>query len=113
MTPTDLKALREELRCTARELGAALGLDQETVLSWERETSFPTKRLVDKMEALRKLGPVAIPRKKKGAGSSPHAVLADPLMWALFRKLVAHAELRLAVSKLAEGYDDPADAPGL
>src|SRR5262250_1684837 len=44
MSPEDIKALRQELGCTARELATALGIEQETVLSWERAELFPTKR---------------------------------------------------------------------
>lgn len=109
MTPEDIKALRTELSCTARELAAALGLEQDAVLAWERGDLFPTKRLVGKMEELRKQGPASIPRKKKGAPASPHALLADPTLWRLLRKLIAHPDLRTAVSKLAEPYADPAE----
>ena len=37
------------------------------------------------------------------------AALASPEVWRLIRKIVAHAELREAVEKLAVGYADPAD----
>jgi transcriptional regulator with XRE-family HTH domain len=109
MTPAEIKALRQELRCTARELGDALGLDQETVLAWEREDQFPTKRYVDRMAELRKAGPTAIPRRKRRGAVTPMQALADPELWRLLRKLLAHAELRDAALKLAAGYDDPAD----
>ncbi|MEP7126568.1 MAG: helix-turn-helix transcriptional regulator [Byssovorax sp.] len=110
MAPEDIKALRTELSCSARELATALGLEQDSVLAWERGELFPTKRLVGKMEELRKQGPSAIPRKpKKNAPSSPHALLADPTIWKLLRKLLAHPELRTAVVKLADPYSDPAD----
>ncbi len=113
MTPEDIQELRKELACTAKELGAALGLDQETVLAWERGDLFPTKRYVTKMEELRKKGKTAIVRKpRRGAvAASPMAVLADPETWKLVRKLVAHAELRREVGKLAEAYPDPAEEP--
>lgn len=111
MAPEDIKQLRQELGCTARELAAALDLEQETVLAWERGELFPTKRFVTRMEELRKQGPSAIPRKPRraAAAASPMQVLADPEMWKLVRKLVAHAELRREVTKLAEGYADPAE----
>ncbi|HVK70897.1 MAG TPA: helix-turn-helix transcriptional regulator [Polyangium sp.] len=114
MTPDDLKALRKELDCTAKELAAALGLEQETVLAWERGDLFPTKRFVTKMEELRSKGKGAIVRKpRRGAvAASPMAVLADPETWKLVRKLVAHAELRREVGKLAEAYPDPAEESG-
>lgn len=110
MAPEDIKALRQELGCTARELSAALGIEQEAVLAWERGDLFPTKRLVSKMEELRKLGPAAVPRqRKKAAGASPMQALANPELWKLLRKLAAHSELRAAALKLAEAYSDPAE----
>ena len=36
MSPDDLKALRKELSCTAKELAHALDLEQGTVLAWEK-----------------------------------------------------------------------------
>jgi hypothetical protein len=35
--------------------------------------------------------------------------LADPHMWLLVRKIAAHKKLRDEVSKMAEGYPDPAE----
>lgn len=110
MSPEAIKALRQELSCTARELAAALGIEQDVVLSWERGETFPTKRWVDRMEQLRKQGPAAIPRRKKApAAASPMQALADPELWRLFRKLVAHPALRSAAAKLAEDYPDPTE----
>jgi transcriptional regulator with XRE-family HTH domain len=109
VTPQEIKALRQELGCTARELAAALGIEQETVLGWERAELFPTKRHVDKMAELRQKGPSSIPKRKRGAPASPLHALADPELWKLLRKLIAHPPLRTAVTKLAEPYDDPAE----
>lgn len=106
MTPEDLKALRKELACTAKELAHALGIEQSTVLAWEKGELFPTKPFIDKMEALRAKGPAAIPKKSKGA--DPMKVLADPALWELVRKLAAHKKLRDEVQKLAAAYPDPA-----
>jgi transcriptional regulator with XRE-family HTH domain len=113
MSPEAIKALRQELGCTARELAGALEVDQETVLAWERADLFPTKRHVDRMEDLRRRGPSAVPRKqrRRNAPASPVHALADPALWRLLRKLIANAELRAAVEKLAEAYPDPADEP--
>ncbi|AUX21356.1 transcriptional regulator [Sorangium cellulosum] len=112
MTPEDIKELRQELGCTARELAGALGIEQETVLAWEHGDLFPTKRFVGMMAELRRKGPEAIPRKKKRATArSPLQLLADPELWRLFRKLLAHPELRSAALKLAETYPEPTDAP--
>jgi transcriptional regulator with XRE-family HTH domain len=106
VTPEDLKALRKELACTAKELAHALGIEQSTVLAWEKGELFPTKPFIDKMEALRAKGPAAIPKKSKGA--DPMKVLADPALWELVRKLAAHKKLRDEVQKLAAAYPDPA-----
>ena len=106
MTPEEIKELRKELSCTAKELAVALGLEQKTVFAWEQGEQFPTKQFVVKMDALRALGPSAIPRKSKGA--NPVKMLADPVLWELFRKLAAHKKLRDEVAKLAAGYSDPA-----
>ncbi|KYF91401.1 helix-turn-helix transcriptional regulator [Sorangium sp. So ce296] len=112
MAPEDIKKLRQELGCTARELAGALGIEQETVLAWEHGDLFPTKRFVGMMEELRRKGPEAIPRKKKKqAAASPLQLLSDPELWRLFRKLLAHPELRSAAMKLADTYPDPMDAP--
>ena len=107
MSPEDIKALRKELACTAKDLAAALEIDQATVFAWERGDLFPTKKHVDKMEELRAKGPGAIPKKSKG--ESPMKALNDPLVWGLIRKIAAHKKLRDEVAKLAAGYPDPAD----
>lgn len=112
MTPENIKDLREELQCTAKELAAALELEQETVLAWERGDLFPTKRFVTKMEALRSKGKAAFPRKPKrgaAAAASPMAALSDPELWRLVRKLIAHPALRREALELAKGYADPAE----
>ncbi len=107
MTPDDLKALRKELACTAKELAAALGLEQATVLAWEKGDLFPTKPFIDKMEAFRAKGPGSIPKKAKG--SDPLKQLGDPAVWELLRKLLVHKKLRDEVAKLAAGYPDPGE----
>ncbi len=112
MEPEQIKQLREELRCTARELAAALELEQKTVLAWETGELFPTKKHVDRMESLRLKGPGAIVKKPRGKSrtKTPMAMLDDPRLWSIVRKLLAHSELFAAVDKLAEEYDDPAKA---
>lgn len=108
MTGPEIKALRRDLDCTARDLGAVLGVDQATVLAWEREELFPTKRHSEAMRALAEKGRGAVP----ASGSEerpPFEALADPAVWKLFRKILAHAELRRAVEKLADEFDDPTD----
>ena len=110
VTPDELKALRKELACTAKELAAAIGLEQSTVMAWEKGDLFPTKPYIDKMNALRAKGPGAIPKKSKGG--DPMQQLKDPLVWELLRKIAAHKKLRDEVAKMAAGYPDPADEPG-
>jgi len=107
VTPEEIKALRKELACTAKELAGALGIDQATVLAWESAEKFPTKAFVDRMEELRAKGPGAVPKKAKGA-ADPLESLGDPLVWELLRKLLVHKKLRDEVAKLAERYPDPA-----
>lgn len=106
MSPDEVKALRKELGCTAKELAAALEIDQKTVLAWETGEMFPTKHVCDRMEALRAKGPSAIPKKSKGG--DPMKTFADPQLWELVRKLAAHKKLRDDVAKLADKYPDPA-----
>ena len=107
MTPNEIKELRKALQCTAKELAAALGLEQKVVLSWEQGELFPTKQYVDRMNQLREKGPSAIPRKSKG--ENPLLALRDPAVWELLRKIAAHKKLRDEVAKLAANYTDPAD----
>jgi|GEM_PF-695313 len=107
VTPDDIKALRKELACTAKELAAALGIEQATVLAWEKAELFPTKAYVDRMSELRAKGPGAVPKKAK-AGADPIKSLADPQVWELVRKIAAHKKLRDDVAKLADKYPDPA-----
>ena len=106
VTPEEIKALRKDLACTAKELAHALSIEQSTVLAWEKGDLFPTKAFVDKMADLRQRGPSAIPKKAKGA--DPMKVLADPALWELVRKLVANKKLRDEVAKIAAAYPDPA-----
>ena len=109
MKPEEIKALRKELRCTPHELGEALGVDGKTVLAWERDELFPTRRFIRMMAKLREQGQGSVPRKRRGSkrNKTPMQLLADPEMWLLLRKLLAHPDLREQVRKLAEAYDEP------
>ena len=114
MSPDDIKEVRKKLACTAKELAGALGVEQSTVLAWEKATLFPTKIYVDRMTQLLAKGPSAIPRKaikpkeQVRDGSDPLRALADPQVWELVRKIAANKKFRDEVAKLAEGYPDPA-----
>ncbi len=109
MKPEEIIALRKALRCTPHELGEALGLDAKTVMAWEQEQLFPTKRYVERMKALLEAGPGSVPRRRRGTkkARSPFEVLAEPRLWSVVRKLVAHPELLDQVEQLAERYDEP------
>jgi DNA-binding XRE family transcriptional regulator len=109
VTPDEVRALRKELGCTVRELATALDIDDKTVFAWEKGDLFPTKRYVDRMQALRDKGPDAFPRRRqRKAPADPMARLDDPRLWQLVRKLLAHPELFDQVTRMAESYDDPA-----
>lgn len=110
MLPQDIKKLREELECTARELADTLKLDQLTVLAWEKGELFPTKRFVKQMEALRKQGPGSIVRIRRGRSKKKTGMarLDDPKLWEVVRKLVEHPELFDQVARLADAFEDPA-----
>jgi transcriptional regulator with XRE-family HTH domain len=110
VSPEDLKQLRKELSCTAKELALTLGIEPKEVAAWETGELFPTKRYVGELEALRKKGPTAIqrtPKGKTGLAKTGMARLADPKLWELVRKLTEHPTLFDQVSKLAETYPDP------
>ena len=106
MTPDDLKALRKELGCTARDLATTLGIEQKEVLAWEAGELFPTKRFVDQMNALRAKGPSAVLKTAKGKAVAPTDRVSDPAFWAIVKKLMLHPALYDQVSKLAEQFDE-------
>jgi transcriptional regulator with XRE-family HTH domain len=105
MTPQEIKAARTQLKCTAKELAAALDVEPATIGGWERGELFPTRQYVDALTKLLAGGPSSVPRKAKGA--DPLDALRDPDVWALIRKLVGHPKLRAEFAKMAEKYDEP------
>lgn len=105
MNADDIKALRKELGLTQRDLADAMKLDVATVRDWETGEQFATKAHCEEMEAFRKSPP---PKKSKKA-RTPMQSLADPALWTLMRKLLAHGALRAQCEKLAADYDDPLD----
>lgn len=112
MSPEDLKLLRKELACTAKELALTLGVEQKEYSAWEAGELFPTKRYVTELEALRKRGSAAIVRAPKGKGAAVKkgmARLADPKLWEVVRKLAEHPALFDQVSQLAAAYPDPTE----
>jgi DNA-binding XRE family transcriptional regulator len=106
VTPEEIKQLRKDLGWSARQLAVALGVDQSTVLSWEKSELFPTKAFVSRMTVLRAHGRRA---EARPAGGEAMKALAEPKLWELMRKLAAHPALLVEVVKLAERYPDPAE----
>jgi transcriptional regulator with XRE-family HTH domain len=105
MTPEEIKQARIALKCTAKELAAALDLEPATISAWERGEQFPTKQYVEKIQAFVAQGPAAIPKRAKGG--DPYENLRDPEVWTLIRKLLAHPKLRAEVAKIAAKYEEP------
>ena len=105
MSPDEIKAVRKALGVTQRDLAELMELEVALVRDWEKGDRFPTKAHCDKMEALRK----DPPPRKKGRARSPMELLADAGFYTVLRKLLAHAELRAEVEKLAVKYADPLD----
>lgn len=93
-----------------QELADTLGVAPRTVVDWEDDAMFPTKQYIDRMHQLSEQGPTGVrrSRRRRSDGMSPLQALADPELWRLLRKLIAHTELRRAVDRLAAEYDDPA-----
>ncbi|MEO7032329.1 MAG: XRE family transcriptional regulator [Polyangiaceae bacterium] len=112
MSPEELKQLRKELSCTAKELATTLGIEPKEYAAWEAAELFPTKRFVSELEALRKKGSAAILRTPKGKNTAAKvgmARLADAKLWELVRKLAEHPALFDQVSALADAYPDPTE----
>jgi transcriptional regulator with XRE-family HTH domain len=106
VTPDDIKQLRKDLGCTARDLATTLGLEQKEVLAWEAGELFPTKRFVEQMQGLRAKGPSAVLKSVKGKVVAPTDRISDPAFWAIVKKLLLHPALYEQVSKLAERFED-------
>jgi transcriptional regulator with XRE-family HTH domain len=106
VTPDDIKVLRKELGCTARDLATTLGIEQKEVLAWESGELFPTKRFVEQMKALRQKGPSAVLKTAKGKAVAPTDRVSDPAFWAVVKKLMLYPALYDQVSKLAEQFGE-------
>lgn len=106
MSPEQLKQLRKELGCTARDLATTLGIEQKEVLAWEAGELFPTKRFVEQMRVLREKGPSAVLKSAKGKAVAPTDRVSDPAFWAVVKKLLLYPALFDQVAKLAEAYGE-------
>lgn len=113
MTPNDLRKLRSDLRCTARELATTLGIELRVVQDWESGERFPTKAMVARLQQLGDAGPASIQRKPARATQRLVGLdrLSDPRLWALIRRLTEHPVFFEQVLQLAEKYDDSSDRP--
>jgi len=112
VSPDEIRVLRADLRCTARELAATLGIDIGEVTAWEQGERFPTKKHILDLGKLRLLGPDAITRKSKrppGGGAVGIPRLADPALWHIVIKLTEHPDFFEKVRRLSENYADPVD----
>lgn len=102
----DVRDLRKELGCTARQLAAALGVEERTVFDWESGERFPTKKACTQMQALKKRGPEAFKTGGKPAPVNPAEIAGSPRVWTVARKLLRHPELLERVEVLAAEYED-------
>ena len=112
MSPSEIRELCVDLKCTARELAATLGIDFGEVAAWEQGERFPTKKDISDLAKLRLLGPAAITRKPKRQVSATlrgTARLADPALWQIVLKLTEHPDFFEKVRQLAENYTLPSD----
>jgi len=113
VSPTEIRELCVDLKCTARELAATLGVDFGEVAAWEQGERFPTKKDVSDLAKLRLLGPAAItrkPRRQASAALRGTARLADPTLWQIVIKLTEHPDFFEKVRQLAESYTSPSDS---
>jgi transcriptional regulator with XRE-family HTH domain len=110
VSPEEIKQLRKDLKLTARQLADEVKAAAEDVWAWETGERFPTKRHVTRMVQLRNKGGSRAPKHDGSAAGLDK--LADPNLWLLLRKLVAHPELFTKVNELAKAYSDPAASVG-
>lgn len=109
MSPEEVQRVRKALGATARQLAGALGVDDKTVFAWESGEKFPTKQYVEKLRELEAQGASAFPKRPKTKQPTGPERLADPELWILLRKLVAHPALFDAALALSKDYADPID----
>lgn len=108
VSPTEIRELRANLKCTARELAATLGIESSEVTAWEQGERFPTKKNVSDLAKLSLLGPDAIsrkPRRQAGNGARGISRLADPALWEIVIKIAENPDLFDKVKQIADKYD--------
>ncbi len=111
VTPDEIRRLRDKLGCTMSELAQAVGVPVGLVVDWESGEKFPTKKAVAALTRLERGGRDALsqagtPRRIEG---DVWARLAEPELWKLVRKLLAHPRFLDEARDLAQKYPDPAD----
>jgi len=103
MTPDEIRQLCQMLECTSRELAATLGIGPSVVRGWQQGETFPTKRLIARMQELRELGPSAVVRTRRGRRAATDSdVLQDPRLWHVVQQIVEHPDLLDQVVELVE-----------
>jgi transcriptional regulator with XRE-family HTH domain len=113
VSPDEIRRLRQELNCTARELAATIGVEASEVRAWELGERFPTKKTVSELTKLRFIGATAIVRKSKRKASAQvqgMSRLNDPMFWMLVRKILEYPELFEEALSLAANYPEPSEA---
>lgn len=120
VSPEEIKQLRKDLKLSARQLADAIKAEPEDIWEWEKGERFPTKRFVSRMLGLKKKAAAPMnpnpmnpnkarpPNLEPEPDTDPLQKLADPALWELVRKLVAHPKLFASAAKLAAEYPDPA-----
>ncbi len=112
VSPSEIRELRANLKCTARELAATLGIESTEVTAWEQGERFPTKKHVSDMAKLSLLGPDAISRKpRRRAASAPRGLLrlADPALWEIVIKLAESPEFFDEVQQIMRSHKASGD----
>ena len=112
MSPTEIRELRVNLKCTVRELATTLGIDTREVTAWELGEQFPTKKHVLDMSKLSLLGPEAISRKPKRQSALALrgiARLSDPMLWEILIKLTENPDFFEKVKQMAATYERSGD----
>jgi transcriptional regulator with XRE-family HTH domain len=105
MTADEIRALRKRRGLTRAALARQVGVLPADVAGWELGQRFPTKKAAARLAELVAHGEV----QRDSAAVTPWARLADPSVWALVRKLLAHRELLERAQAMAEAYADPKD----
>ena len=70
MRGTEIRAFRERVQLTQKELGAMIGVSGMTILGWEKERRTPPPERIEQLEKLIK-GEVELPKKEPAKPAEP------------------------------------------